>query len=247
MKRWRARRQHGSLWRSAGDFRCNPGLFPLVFVANFAAPALSRNRPHLEQQDNWQPFGGAWEIVDGSMRNNSDERGAKSMNGSTGLKDYLVEADVQLLGQYGDAGLIIRATNEEQGVDAYDGYYAGLRDLDNTLILGRAGYGWSEYQARRYASCLCAAVVSPEVSGLWMQHRRVRHFGFRADHHRCHARAALYSVGPFWFEVLSDWRTVAERASAGRHLPGRAGHCRRCENPAGRSGPNRRTHGKTAD
>ena len=68
---------------------------------------------------------------------------------SGGLKDYLVEADVQLLGQYGDAGLIIRASNEEEGVDAYDGYYAGLRDLDNTLILGRAGYGWIEYQARR--------------------------------------------------------------------------------------------------
>jgi signal transduction histidine kinase len=103
----------------------------------------------LDRQDDWQPFGGAWEIVDGAMRNNSDERGAKSMNGSTRLKDYLVEADVQLLGQYGDAGLIIRGSNEEEGVDAYDGYYAGLRDLDNTLILGRAGYGWIEYQARR--------------------------------------------------------------------------------------------------
>ena len=88
-------------------------------------------------------------MVDGVMRNNSDERGAKTMNGSGRLKDYLVEADVQLLGQYGDAGLIIRASNEEEGVDAYDGYYAGIRDLDNTLILGRAGYGWIEYQARR--------------------------------------------------------------------------------------------------
>ncbi|HEY2360043.1 MAG TPA: hypothetical protein VGK36_02925, partial [Candidatus Angelobacter sp.] len=81
------------------------------------------------------------------MRNNSDERGAKTMSGNPRLKNYLMEADVQLLGQYGDAGLIIRATNEEEGVDAYDGYYAGLRDLDNTLILGRAGYGWIEFQA----------------------------------------------------------------------------------------------------
>ncbi len=32
---------------------------------------------HLEQQDDWQPFGGAWEMVDGAMRNNSDERGAE--------------------------------------------------------------------------------------------------------------------------------------------------------------------------
>ncbi|HEY1462648.1 MAG TPA: histidine kinase [Terriglobales bacterium] len=101
-----------------------------------------------DKQDGWQPFGGTWEIVDGAMRNDSDERGAKLMTGDIHLKDYLIEADVQLLGQYGDAGLIIRATNEEEGVDAYDGYYAGVRDLDNTLILGRAGYGWVEYQAR---------------------------------------------------------------------------------------------------
>jgi signal transduction histidine kinase len=110
---------------------------------------LFQESTHLEKRDDWQSFGGAWEFADGVMRNNSDERGAKTMNGGIALRDYMVEADVQLLGQYGDAGLIIRASNEEVGVDAYDGYYAGIRDLDNTLILGRAGYGWIEYQARR--------------------------------------------------------------------------------------------------
>jgi signal transduction histidine kinase len=104
---------------------------------------------NLERRDDWQPFGGAWQFVDGAMLNNSDERGAKLMNGDTHLTDYMIEADVQLSGQYGDAGLIIRANNEEEGVDAYDGYYAGLRDLDNTLILGHAGFGWIEYQKNR--------------------------------------------------------------------------------------------------
>ncbi len=104
---------------------------------------------NLERRDDWQPFGGAWQFVDGAMLNNSDERGAKLMNGDPHFTDYLIEADVQLLGQYGDAGLIIRANNEEVGVDAYNGYYAGLRDLDNTLILGHAGFGWIEYQENR--------------------------------------------------------------------------------------------------
>jgi signal transduction histidine kinase len=122
----------------------------------------------LEKQDDWQPFGGAWEIVDGAMRNNSDERGAKLMNGNPNWKDYVIEADVQLLGQYGDAGLIIRASNEEEGVDAYDGYYAGLRDLDNTLILGRAGYGWVEYQARH---------VVPRVYAQKWYHLKVLAYG----------------------------------------------------------------------
>jgi signal transduction histidine kinase len=122
----------------------------------------------LDRQDDWQPFGGAWEIVDGAMRNNSDERGAKLMNGDGSLKDYLIEADVQLLGQYGDGGLIIRASNEEEGVDAYDGYYAGIRDLDNTLILGRAGYGWIEYQAHR---------VTPRVFAQQWYHIKLLAFG----------------------------------------------------------------------
>ena len=129
---------------------------------------LFPDSPQLETRDDWQPFGGAWEMVDGVMRNNSDERGAKTMNGSRRLKDYLVEADVQLLGQYGDAGLIIRASNEEVGVDAYDGYYAGIRDLDNTLILGRAGYGWIEYQANR---------VMPRVFAQHWYHLKLLAFG----------------------------------------------------------------------
>jgi signal transduction histidine kinase len=99
-----------------------------------------------DTREDWTAFGGTWEAVDGVMRNNSDERGAKLMTGSVDWKNYSVEADVQLLGQYGDAGLILRARNEEEGVDAYNGYFAGLRDLDNSMILGRADFGWREYQ-----------------------------------------------------------------------------------------------------
>jgi signal transduction histidine kinase len=102
----------------------------------------------LEKQDDWQAFGGTWQYAGGIMSNNSDERGAKLMTGPEYWTNYSVEADVLLLGQYGDAGLIIRASNEERGVDAYHGYMAGLRDLDNTLMMGRADYGWREYAAK---------------------------------------------------------------------------------------------------
>jgi signal transduction histidine kinase len=101
-----------------------------------------------EKQDDWHAFGGAWQYVNGVMSNPSDERGAKLMTGSTNWTNYSVEADVLLLGQYGDAGLILRAHDEEEGVDAYHGYMAGLRDLDNTLMMGRADYGWREYAAK---------------------------------------------------------------------------------------------------
>lgn len=94
--------------------------------------------------EEWTAFGGTWEVVNGSMRNDSDERGAKLLTGSTHWRNYSIEADVMLLGLGGDAGLIVRSSHEEEGVDAYDGYYAGLRTLDNALTLGRAGYGWME-------------------------------------------------------------------------------------------------------
>lgn len=127
--------------------------------------AISRTGPTksksitFEKQDGWQEFGGTWQYADGAMTNNSDERGAKLMTGPEFWTDYSVEADVLLLGQYGDAGLIIRSSNEETGVDAYHGYMAGLRDLDNTLMMGRADYGWKEFAAK---------AVSPRVyAGQW--------------------------------------------------------------------------------
>jgi signal transduction histidine kinase len=98
-------------------------------------------------QGGWQAFGGTWQVVNGAMQNISDDRGAKLMNGSSYWQNYMVEGDIQLLGEGGDAGFVIRASQEEVGVDSYHGYFAGLRDLDDTLILGRADYGWHEFQA----------------------------------------------------------------------------------------------------
>jgi signal transduction histidine kinase len=97
--------------------------------------------------DEWHALGGTWELAGGTIRNESDERGAKLIAGSSRWGDYSVEADIQLLGKDGDAGLIARSSDEENGVDSYSGYYAGLRTHDNTLVLGRADHGWIENQA----------------------------------------------------------------------------------------------------
>jgi hypothetical protein len=96
--------------------------------------------------DEWKAFGGTWAVYDGGMRNDSDERGAKLMSGSAWWTNYVLEADVKLLGEDGDAGLVIRASDAEEGVDSYSGYYAGLRTRDNRLTLGLAGHGWQEYE-----------------------------------------------------------------------------------------------------
>jgi signal transduction histidine kinase len=110
-----------------------------------------RNLPYRDSfgrgiANGWEAFDGTWEVVGGNIVNNSDERGAKLMTGSRYWRNYVFSADVMLLGQNGDAGLIVRANDEEEGVDAYDGYYAGLRTMDQSLVLGRAGYGWEEFR-----------------------------------------------------------------------------------------------------
>lgn len=89
-------------------------------------------------------YGGAWEVGGGMVRNNSDERGAKLVMGSKRWKDYTLTADLKFDGEHGDMGLLVRSTDEEDGVDAYDGYYVGLRTTDATLIIGRSDYGWME-------------------------------------------------------------------------------------------------------
>jgi two-component sensor histidine kinase len=94
--------------------------------------------------DEWKALGGTWELVNGMMRNDSDERGAKLLTGSPYWRNYSIEADIDLLGGNGDAGLILRSGDEEQGVNAYSGYYAGVRMIDNVLVMGRAEHGWME-------------------------------------------------------------------------------------------------------
>ena len=132
-----------------------PAVFGAILIAILLWIAYSRNPRHglpysdsfgRSETDEWKAFGGTWATIDGSMRNDSDERGAKLITGSPYWKDYVLDADVELLGQDGDAGVVIRSRDEESGVDSYSGYYAGLRTRDNRLILGRADHGWFEFR-----------------------------------------------------------------------------------------------------
>jgi len=101
--------------------------------------------------DEWTPYGGTWEVSKGAMQNASDERGAKLITGSPEWADYLLESDLQLSGSEGDAGLVVRVSDEEEGVDSYRGYYIGLSSqpyklpqTDNLLIIGKADHAYKE-------------------------------------------------------------------------------------------------------
>ncbi|HEX4582795.1 MAG TPA: ATP-binding protein [Acidobacteriaceae bacterium] len=94
--------------------------------------------------DEWHAVGGAWRLASGAMHNDSDERGAKMLTGSYRWRDYRLQTDVQLLGEGGDAGVVVRSNDEEPGVDAYDGYYVGVRMYDSSVVIGRSDHGWLE-------------------------------------------------------------------------------------------------------
>jgi len=99
------------------------------------------------QNEGWTAYGGTWKLIGNSIQNNSTERGAKFMKGSSHWRDYWLESDLESLGANGDFGLVVRSSKEDRGVDSYSGYYVGLREHDNSLIMGRSDYGWSEYAA----------------------------------------------------------------------------------------------------
>ena len=97
--------------------------------------------------DDWNSFGGTWEVADGVVQDDSNERGARFITGSPNWKDYSIEGDMMLqsiAGYASDAGFVLRSNDEEEGVYAYKGYFALLhkvKDEDALLILGRVGQG----------------------------------------------------------------------------------------------------------
>lgn len=94
--------------------------------------------------DGWQAFGGSWESVNGSIRSDSSERGAKLLTGSKRWKDYTLSVDMRFDGVAADMGVTVRSSNESKGVDSYNGYFVGLRSLDGTFVVGHSNYTWVE-------------------------------------------------------------------------------------------------------
>ena len=112
----------------------------------------------------WQPIGGRWSEHEGVFSNATYGRGDMLIAQHSEGSNYTVSADIRfdLLfpeTHYGDAGLVIRTTNPEQGVDSYQGYYAGIRPDQQTLVLGRASYDWHQLKT--------SALASPVWVGEW--------------------------------------------------------------------------------
>ena len=134
-----------------------------LFVA--ARPSFERAKVNRYQSmDGWQPISGRWSEHSGIFSNPNYGRGDMLIAQHSHGANYRISADVRfdlLLPEthFGDAGLVIRTTDPEQGVDSYQGYYAGLRPKDQTVVLGRASFDWHELET--------ATLASPVSVGTW--------------------------------------------------------------------------------
>ena len=112
----------------------------------------------------WKVYGGNWLLIDDTLTNDSDDTGAKVVTGNPDLKNVAVDADVRLTSSFGDAGLLVRVSDAEEGTNAFNGYYAGLR-LPNQLLLSRMDFGFTPLQR---------VVVSQGIhAGVWYHLRLV--------------------------------------------------------------------------
>jgi len=165
-------------------------LLGLVVVLGLAWLArleiIGRYYPHYNSLSGWRPISGRWSSQVDVLSNTNYGRGDMLIAEHSNHGDYSIAADVRFdivfsETHYGDAGLVIRATDPQPGVDSYMGYYAGIRVNDQALVLGRASYDWRELAARRLATpmsigswyhieltakgCSLSAVVAPVEGG----------------------------------------------------------------------------------
>jgi hypothetical protein len=152
-------------------------IFLKVVVVLFLASALCagvllayrmfterNNITRYQTMQGWQSISGRWNERDGILTNENYGRGDMLIAQHSEGSNYLVSADIRfdLLfpeTHYGDAGLVIRTSNPEQGVDSYQGYYAGIRPDEQTVVLGRASYDWHQLKTM--------ALRTPVSIGTW--------------------------------------------------------------------------------
>jgi hypothetical protein len=86
----------------------------------------------------WWHYNGAPSVSGGTYNlDNLNGTGKAAWNVPFTNKDFTFETDVRISAGGGDAGAIVRATSLGNGPDAMNGYWAGLNDGADAVVLGR--------------------------------------------------------------------------------------------------------------
>lgn len=130
----------------ADDLEPDPNASTVQVNANFNADYW---------KENWTKIGATDQInkVDGKMvfGTHQQVKLVYTAGNAQSWTDYVAEADITLTSDsFGNnAGIMFRATNIEDGPDAYNGYYVGLGKIGGTtgLVVGHADGSWHDIQA----------------------------------------------------------------------------------------------------
>jgi hypothetical protein len=163
-------------------------IWPLVATASglaiylIAAPGSRSYRDSFAVGDlsEWQRYGGTWDVSDGVLRNLSGGRGDKMVLSSRDWRDFTVQSDIRFDSDsrgmnWGTAGILLRVSNAEYGVDDYNGYYVCVRFDQSELSLVRVTYAWDRVGT--------ATMKRPARTGIW--------YRLRATVEGCHIDATV--------------------------------------------------------
>jgi hypothetical protein len=90
----------------------------------------------------WATYDGGWSVVDGQLEAKMSDGGKALLN--TNFTDLVYDADITITGGGGNAGLLFRTTSPSNGVNEFQGYYAGISTA-GTVTLGKYSQGsWTE-------------------------------------------------------------------------------------------------------
>ncbi len=142
------------------------------------AGVLPYTAPWAATESGWKHYGGTWQLADGALTETAAGSGNKSIAGSTGWKNYVLQADVRLSAGTGHAGLLFRVSDPAVGTDALKGYFVAI---GGGLQLGRMNHNWTSlattpiqggvtpgtwYRVRVEAQgCTFAITVTPAAGG----------------------------------------------------------------------------------
>ncbi|POR37748.1 Uncharacterized protein TPAR_02062 [Tolypocladium paradoxum] len=103
--------------------------------------------------DGWKVYG-TYDASSKALVAGISPGGMALINTGITFADFTFEADIVIpAAGNGNAGLVFRATNPDNGADSYSGYYAGI-GTDGSVALGRANGDWTHLGGAR-------AVVKP--------------------------------------------------------------------------------------
>lgn len=93
----------------------------------------------------WTTYGGTWAVESGQYSVSAGE-GYKSVANGTNFGNFTYEADVMVSTDtsFANGGVLFRVANPAVGVDAYQGYFAGINAYNDQVELGRANNNWTQ-------------------------------------------------------------------------------------------------------